>query len=159
MKKVLGILVALCLISSQAFAAPVYTVTSTEKYRDVQGNNKIRVQGTIAFDSAYNCNATTKVCGEAITPAVLGLSSISRMSISPDFATAVGVAGGLVFFRYHTEGFTDNGVAGLEGPNVRMYIYGNITAGGLPFASGPLVSSPSYNLSALTAVPFEAIGA
>lgn len=157
MKK-LAILVALCLISVQAMAAPTYTASSTEKYRDAQGNSKIRVQGTIAFDSAYNCNASTKICGEAINLSNIGLSSLDQITIEPTFANNVGVAGGVVIFKYHPVGKVDDGVTGLESPNIRMYINGNITAGGPAFSSGPLVSAPSYDLSALTAVPFSAIG-
>lgn len=151
MKKLAAFVMALCLISSQAFAV-TYTVTSTEKYRDVDGNNKIRVQGTIAFDSAYNCDSTTGQCGEAIQPSQLGMASISRMAIDPAMSP---VAGGVLVMKYHATGLRPTGGAGDDGANIRAYYTKSVSAVG----NAALVSAPSYNLALITALPFEAIGA
>lgn len=161
MKKILSILALLVLVSSQAFAI-TYTVSSREEFTDTKGNSKVRIYGTIAFDSAYPCNSSTKICGEVFLPTQIGLSTINQVMIDPTFATNVGTAGGVFLLRYHSTGSAAAGVASETGSvsysNIRGYIAGNTTAGGPAFSSGPLVSMPSYDLSALTAVPFEAIG-
>jgi len=154
MKKLAAILMALCLISSQAFAV-TYTVSSTERFRDDQGNNKIRVQGTIAFDSAYPCNTTTGQCGESIEATNLGMNSISQMNIDPTVST---VAGGLLIFKYSPTGLRADGGAGSLGPNIRAYYSQIVSSGATGTNQGALVSAPSYDLSLLTAVPFNAIG-
>lgn len=152
MKKIFAMVAVLSLICSQAFAV-TYTVNSTEKFRDAQGNNKIRVQGTIAFDSAYPCNATTSRCGESIEAANLGMSLIDQMTIDPTHST---VANGVLLFRYFPLGKRADAGDGTNGPNIRAY-YGSQGVAGI--TGGALVSAPSYDLSALTAVPFSAIGA
>lgn len=148
MKKMFAIVMALCLISSQAFAI-TYTVSSTEKFRDSQGNNKIRVQGTIDFDSVYPCNTTTGRCGEDLLPSHIGLDSISQIVIDPRVSST---AGGLLLFKYHPTGLSGSG--GTSG-NIRAYYAG---ANGSSNVGG-FVSAPTYDLSALTSSPFMAVGA
>lgn len=160
MKKILSVLALLVLISSQAFAI-TYTVNSREKFTDTDGNAKVRVYGTIAFDSSYPCNSSTKICGEVFLPTQIGLSAITQVIIDPPVATGVGASGGLFFVRYHATGSAAAGVASETGstsyPNIRAY-YTQASPSNGAVINGPLVSMPSYDLSALTAVPFLAIG-
>lgn len=151
MKKLAAFVMALCLISSQAFAV-TYTVTSTEKYRDVNGDNQIRVKGTIAFDSAYPCNTTTGQCGENIEATNLGMETIDQMVIDPSFST---VAAGLLLFKYHATGLRAKAGSQTDGPNIRAYYS---TQGVSGVTGSAFVSAPSYNLALLTAVPFVAYG-
>src|SRR5512137_1620708 len=83
MKKQIAILMVLMLVASSAFAAMVPTVTSRQRYEAADGTTYERVLGTLAFDSAYHCFATTKICGEPLNLTNLGLSAISRFAIDP----------------------------------------------------------------------------
>jgi hypothetical protein len=160
MKKILSILALLVLVSSQAFAI-TYTVSSREDFTNAKGESKVRVYGTIAMDSSYPCNSTTKICGEVFLPAQIGMSAINQVLIDPPYSNVVGAAGGVFFLRYHATGSAAANVASEAGvtsyPNIRAYYTQAVPSNG-PVINGPLVSMPSYDLSALTAVPFEAIG-
>lgn len=161
MKKFLALLVVMLMVfSSSAFAAITITPTTKQCYEDTSGNSYCRVNGTIAMDSTYYCNSTTKICGYRFTAAQIGLKSITRFLPVMTHATNVGGSGGVVTWVYHSEGKVDAVGSSTETANIRAYYYAGPTAsqsgGGL--SAGPLVSAPSYDFSALTAVPFEVIG-
>ncbi len=156
MKKILAILVLTLFVGQAAFAFTP-TVTSRQRYEDSQGTTYERVLGNLAFDTAYPCNSSTTICGESLLPNQLGLASVTKMTIENEVATAVGAGqGGLIVFKYHKSGKGAGATTGssIEGGNVRAYVESNLGAN----FSGPLVSMASYDLSALTAVPFEAVG-
>ncbi len=171
MKKVIKGLcfaLALIMIGQCAFAASAATLTvsSRERYTDDAGTSQVRVKGTIAFSSTYRCvTGATGPCGAAILPAQLGMTTIQQMVIEPSVAVNVGqnANGTLLFFKYHRLGNVDPQIAGIapySGPNIRAYYWNISTAasGTLGATSTGLTSAPSYDLSDLTAVPFEAIG-
>lgn len=147
--KVLSVLLALCFLANTAFAAVSYTVTSRDRYTDDQGNDVVRSRGYITMDSSYPCDTATGRCGYAVKADQLGMNSIAQMAITPMVSTNVG--GNLVLFKYHNAGVADNGSTGA--------IRGYYTALATGVTAGGLASMPSYNLSDLTTVPFEAIGA
>lgn len=154
MKKFLAIFIVMLLVSSQAFAALVPTVTSRQRYEDSNGTTYERVLGTLAFDSTYPCNTSTGICGEPLPSTKLGLSSVKRMAIDPAMST---VAGGVLIMKYHSAGLSGvGGDTAADQPNVRAYYTGLPSATNTTAAA--LVSAASYDLSLLTAVPFEAVG-
>ena len=155
MKKFLMFLLAFMVIAtSVAFASdPVYTVTSRDRYTDDQGNNVIRTRGTIAMTSAYiNNYSNSGRIGYQINPAWIGMNSISMMTIPVVFAKNVGASGSYIGFKHTGTGLSGGGVSG--GTIVGFYTSVTTASMAVGFAS-----LPSYDLSDLTAVPFEAIGA
>lgn len=166
MKKILAFLILAAGFSNFAFAAAggnvTVTITSRQRYEDKDGVAYERVLGTLAMDANYNCNATSKQCGYRFTPTMIGISNIRKLDIEPQLSTVVGqpAQGAVVLFKYHREGLVSNGVTGLETANIRAYYWGNSTANasGATISAGGLISTPSYDFSGLTAVPFEAVG-
>jgi hypothetical protein len=150
MKKVFALLLALMLVASVAYAAPVYTVTSRDRYTDDLGVDVVRVRGTIAMDSTYGNNTTTARVGYALSPATIGMKSISQMRIEPSWAANVS-GGTVISFRYTTAGKASDGTSNGSIRGYYTALASGVTAGGF-------ASLPSYDLSDLTAVPFEAIG-
>lgn len=156
--KIFAILALTMFIGHSAFATLQPTVTSRQRYEAQDGTTYERVIGTLAFDSTYPGNSTTLIYGEALPPTILGLASIRKMNIEPTYAQNVGVTGGTIFFKYSATECTQNPLGGcLYGSNVRAF-YSRATATSTGVTDAPLVSLPSYDLSALTAVPFEAVG-
>ena len=154
MKKFIAFLLVALLLAPVAFAASTATPTIVSKqcYEDSQGVSYCRVLGTLAFDSTYGCNSTTQRCGASFLSYQIGLSSIKRMAIEPANASNVGASGGFVQWSYTATGTAGNGLTGA----VRAMV---ATVGGAAVGSmGPLVSAASYDFSALTSVPFEAVG-
>ena len=127
--------------------AVTYTVTSREEYTDVLGNQKKRVIGTIAFDSDYPCNTTTGRCGEYLVPNQIGMTSIDILSVHANETVGNASNEGIFSWAYHPNGTAGNGSAGA----LRAY-YDDGTG------IGNAVSAPTYDLAALDAVPFMAIG-
>jgi len=77
MKKLGFFLLALMLVSSQAFA---YTITKelTERLTDAEtGDSYVRVTGYFALDTSHPAE------GETLLPTQLGMASISRIEIGP----------------------------------------------------------------------------
>lgn len=156
MKKFIALISLSLLVSQSAYASLVPTIESRDRYEDAEGVTYERVVGTLAFDSAYPGNSTTLIYGEPLPVSKLGLASVSKMNVDTAYAQNVGAAGGFILFRYAaaegTQGTPSGGVS--YAPSVRGYYSG----GNGSLTAGPLVSLPSYDLSALTAVPFEAVG-
>lgn len=159
MKKFLALLTALVLLGSGLANASLQpTVNSRQRYEDASGTTYERVIGTLAFDSTYPGNSTTLIYGEPFPPKVIGLSSIAKMNIDSPYAQNVGPAGGTISFKYSAAECTVNTLGGCAyAPNVRGF-YNRATATSTGTTDAPAVSLPSYDLSALTAVPFEAVG-
>lgn len=152
MRKFLVLLVALVLVCGQCFAAPTYTVTSRDRYTDDAGNNVVRTRGYITMDSSYPCDtSTTYACGYPFKPSNIGMTSISQMNISPQYSTNVG---GVMLWKYHSSSLAGGNITqgSLRAYYMKIASAANTTQGGF-------ASMPSYSLSDLTAVPFEAIGA
>ena len=145
MKKVMALLVVALLISSMAFAAVVPSVQSRQRYEDSSGTSYERVIGTLAFDSTYPCNGIS--CGETFGPRqMLGLTSITKMTIDPAY-TGASSANGYVTFLYKS--------SGVDGNNLSIgRLFGVMVISG----AAQIVSSPSGDYSSMTAVPFEAVG-
>jgi hypothetical protein len=154
MKKFLAVLLVALLIAPCAFAASSATPTVVTKqcYEDSQGVSYCRVIGTLAFDSTYGCATALNRCGASLDNTLLGLSSIKKIYISPANASNVGSGGGEIIFGYKATDTAGNGRTGA----IRAYVSSTAIGGGASVA--PLVSAASYDFSALTAVPFEAVG-
>lgn len=150
MKKFSLILLALVLISSQAFG---YTITkqTEERFQSADtGDSYVRVIGYFALDSSH------PALGEQLLPSQLGLASFSKVDISrgdPPFGSWTATQDPKRFgFDYTNNRFfvvstqigsTAGGGGGL-GNSVSYTIE----------ISGPV----TYNLAYLTRVPFEAVG-
>jgi len=156
MKKFLVIFLVALLIAPVAFAASkaVPTVISKQCYEDASGTSYCRVIGTLAFDSTYGCDSTTSRCGASLDNTLLGLSSIKKMYIEPTFSASVGTSGGTIVWNYTSTGVAGNGLIGAIIANVAQAR----TSSTATSTVAPLVSAASYDFSALSAVPFEAIG-
>ena len=156
MKKICILALAfLVLMQAVGFAALVPTITSRQRYTDDAGNERMLVVGTLAFDSTYPCNNTTGQCGEALPPSKMGLETVDAMFIEPYYSAS---AAGVLLFRYLPHG-TPPGATDVDQPNVRAYYWGKVGGGATSgLTAGAFVSSPTYDLSALTAVPFLAVG-
>lgn len=161
MKKILAILLLAACFSEAAFAASggnaTATVNSRQRYEDSNGTTYERILGTLSMDANYNCSATNNVCGYKLVPSRFGVSSISKIDFEPQFSNVVGATGSVVFFKYHREGKVDNGVTGLETANIRAYYTKPVISDGKIVNVG-LISTPSYDFSGLTSVPFELVG-
>lgn len=147
MKKLISFLLALCLVSGQAFA---YTITRTleERVTDANtGDSYRRVTGSLALDSSHPAE------GETLLPTQLGMASFTKITI--DSATPP-------FGSWTTTQVPRR--FGFDYTNSRFFVlsirqadttFG--TAGNPSFSvevSGPV----TYNLAYLTRVPFEAVG-
>ena len=152
MKKFIAILLVALLVAPVAFAASTATPTVVSKmcYEDSQGTSYCRVLGTLAFDSAYGSNVTTGRIGASFTPNQIGLASIKRMAIEASNVSNVGASGGYIVWHYAPTATAGNGVTGA--------IRAMVAQSGSNLTVAPLVSAASYDFSALTAVPFEAVG-
>ena len=153
LKKFSVFLLALVLMSSQAFAI-TYTVNSREDFLDSDGDSKVRIYGTIAFDSSYPYNATTNLGGEVLLPTQIGLSAINQLVVDPIYVRSMGSSGSIAIVRYHSS-LEASLATTTSGIRVYSSMPNGITQSSL---SGGIITVATYDLSALTAVPFLAIG-
>jgi len=154
MKKFFTIAIALLMVFALAVPAHavVYTVSDTIREKNDQGDDFKRVYGTIAFDSDYPCNNTTGRCGEVLTPSQIGMNTITQLFIDGDVDTG---AIGYFVFKYHAAGLSGSGSTTSV---IRAYIPSMGEGDTATTIQAPMASAPTYDLSALIAVPFQAIG-
>ena len=148
MKKFSLILLALILISGQAFA---YTITKSleERVDDaVSGDSYRRVTGYLVLDSSHPAE------GENFNPAQLGMASFTSVIVG---------AGGPAAWPVAAVGATVDNVRrfGFDYTTNKVYVISISTlwGAGSAGASALEVSGPiTYDLDYLTKVPFEAVG-
>lgn len=144
MKKFLAILLVMVLLAPCAFAKVTVTTNSETFYENSKGVSMKRIVGTIAMGSTYTCNGAS--CGEPFSPqGKLGLSSIYTW-ISPFVYSTTAASYVIAIAQNYVSGARD----ASSGADGRLILVGVSGAG--------LTSSVSGDYSALTAVPFEAIG-
>lgn len=141
MKKIMAFLLALVLITGQAWA---FTITKTveERFNDSQtpGASYRRVTGTLGLDSSH------PAAGESILPSALGMASFTRFHagpVGPGAWTAQTISDSSRNIRNFGFDYTSN----------RLYVITTVAGSSIDI-SGPI----TYDLSYLTSVPFEAVG-
>lgn len=144
MKKFCLFLLALVLITSQAFA---YTTTRTteERFADAYtGDSYKRVIGYFTLDSSHPAE------GETLLPSQLGMASFTKVTIGPAGPAAWGATSALAASTGVPRRF------GFDYTANRFYVISTIsTSNGASYdVSGPV----TYDLSYLARVPFEAVG-
>jgi len=153
MKKLFTLAIALLMVFGLAVPvyAITYTVDNTVRENDDLGTTIKTVLGTIAFDSDYPCDNSvggTSQCGEDLSPTQLGMTTIAQMFIESEHIEG---AASLMSFDYDATFLTGSGGTGGIRAN-----FSDVSAGSGASASYPSV--PTYDLSALTAIPYLAIG-